>query len=619
MTWRTRILLGLIALGLLALGLAALLALQVAPELLGARRVLSKPVTELSTKDLGDARDHLVKAQDALDGPAATALRFLPVARQNVDALGRVTEAMADVVDAGLTLKAKTDDFEDEPLFSGGSIDIEVLDSLAESLEVQAQSLTDLEDITPGWTQRLAVAAVVGDIRVHPRAGCTPRNGVRNGVLAMDLVEPMLGGNGDRTYLVVLLNNAELRGAGGLPSGAGVLKASQGRITLGEFHQAKVLRGGLPYEKVDAPADFVRRWGQYGADTTLWVNSTMSPDTTDVAEVVSAIAAKRTGETFDGVVFADPTGLASLVAPNAEIGAPGGLSVRGKDLGEYVMSGAYDDLGDAQRVRKETLVDLGRSTFGQAVDEGYSSVKKLGRVGDALRGGHLRVVSFDATEQQTLDRLDVSGRLVAPRSDALLVTAQNTGADKLDYWTRRSIGHHCSIQEALASCSSSVTLTNEAPAGLTRYVANEPYGLLRNYLEVYVPATADLTDVRRDGKPVPITRENQSGYTSVGASVEVPRGKSTELTVRYELALESPYSFELFPQPLAHDAQVEVGFEVPEGWVVRGPEGKSAGEEFEYEGELAETLRFTAGPESRSGLAGAWTSFRNFWSEPIGS
>ncbi|HWL49999.1 MAG TPA: DUF4012 domain-containing protein [Acidimicrobiia bacterium] len=618
MTWRTRIFLGLIALGLLALGLAALLALQVAPELLGARRVLSKPVTELSTKDLGDARDHLVKAQDALDGPAGTALRFLPVARQNVDALGRVTEAMADVVEAGLTLKAKTDDFGDEPLFSGGAIDAEVLDSLAQSLEVQAQSLTDLEESLKNGRNGWLLPPLWGTFestleRVAPLA-----NGVRNGVLAMDLVEPMLGVNGDRTYLVVLLNNAELRGAGGLPSGAGVLNASQGRITLGEFLQAKDLRGGLPYEKVDAPADFVRRWGQYGADTTLWVNSTMSPDTTDVAEVVSVLAAKRMGGSFDGVVFADPTGLASLVAPNAEMGAPGGVSVKGKDLGDYVMSDAYDDLAEAQRVRKETLVDLGRSTFGQAVDEGYSSVEKLGRVGDALRGGHLRVVSFDADEQRTLDRLDVSGRLVAPSSDALLVTAQNTGADKLDYWTRRSIGHHCSIQDELASCSTSVTLENEAPDGLTSYVANEPYGLLRNYLEVYVPATADLTDVRRDGKPVPITRENQSGYTSVGASVEVPRGESTKLTVRYELALESPYSFELFPQPLAHDAEVEVGFEVPEGWVVRGPEGKSTGAEFEYEGELAETLRFTAGPESRSGLAGAWASFTSFWSEPIG-
>ena len=619
MTWRTRIFFGLIALGLLALGLAALLAIQVAPELLGARKVLSKPVTDLSTKDLGEARDHLVNAQDALDGPAATALRFLPVARQNIDALGRVTESMADVVEAGLTLKARTDDFVDEPLFSGGAIDIEVLDSLAESLEVQAQSLTDLEaslqDGRNGWLLPPLWGTFESTLeRVTPLA-----SGVRNGVLAMDLVEPMLGGNGDRTYLVVLLNNAELRGAGGLPSGAGVLKASQGRITLGEFYPAKELRGGFPYEKVEAPADFVRRWGQYGADTTLWVNSTMSPDTTDVAEVVSAIATKRTGESFDGVVFADPTGLASLVAPNAQIDAPGGLSVRGEDLGEYVMSDAYDDLGASQRVRKETLVDLGRSTFGRAVDEGYSSVKKLGRVGDALRGGHLRVVSFDATEQRTLDRLDVSGRLVAPGSDALLVTAQNTGADKLDYWTRRSIGHHCSIQDASASCSTSVTLTNEAPRGLTSYVANEPYGLLRNYLEIYVPATASLTDVHRDGKPVPITRETQSGFTSVGASVEVPRGESTELIVRYELPLESPYSFELFPQPLAHDAQVKVSFEVPKGWVIRGPEGKSTGAEFEYEGELAETLRFTAGPESRSGLAGAWESFTNFWSEPIGS
>lgn len=619
MTWRIRILLGLIALGLFALGLSAFLAVQVAPELLGARRVLSKPVTELSNQDLRDAQAHLVQAQDALDGPPATALRLLPVARQNVDALARVSEAMDEVVEAGLTLKSMTDEFEADPLFAGGAIDVDVLGSLDESLEVQAETLSDLEtsliEGRNGWLLPPLWGIFESTLeRVAPLA-----DGARNGTLAMDLVEPMLGGNGDRTYLVVLLNNAELRGAGGLPSGAGILRASEGRVSLGEFHQAKFMRGGLPYEKVDAPAGFVRRWGQYGADTTLWVNSTMSPDATDVAEVVSAIAAKRTGERFDGVIFADPTGLGALVEPNAELSAPGGLSVRGKDLGDYVMSDAYDDLGDAQRVRKETLVDLGRSAFARAVDEGYSSVKKLVRVGDALRGGHLRVVSFQADEQRSLDRLDVSGRLTAPAGDASLVTAQNTGADKLDYWARRSIDHRCSIEDARALCSTGVRLTNDAPGGLTRYVANEPYGLLRNYLEVYVPAAAKVTDVRREDDPVPITVEDQSGYTSVGVSVEVPRGKSTELTVRYELALESPYSFVLTPQPLAQDAQVRVGFEVPEGWVVRGPEGKSAGSEFEYRGELAETLRFTAGPETRPGLTGAWTSFSRFWSEPVGS
>jgi hypothetical protein len=125
--------------------------------------------------------------------------------------------------------------------------------------------------------------------------------------------------------------------------------------------------------------------------------------------------------------------------------------------------------------------------------------------------------------------------------------------------------------------------------------------------------------VRRDDESVPVTRENQSGYTSVGVSVEVPRGEKTVLNVRYELALESPYAFELVPQPLAHEAHVRVDLDVPEGWVVRGPEGTSGESEFDYDGALSQTLRFTAGPESRPGLAGAWTSFTRFWSQPVGS
>jgi Protein of unknown function (DUF4012) len=617
--WRTRILLGLIALGLAAVGLGAFLTLQVAPELIGARRVLSKPVTDLSAADLDDAAEHLENAQSALDGAAAGFLRLLPVARQNVDALARVNEALAEVVAAGQTLREQADDLEGDPLFAGGSVDLAVLGSLDESLEVQSETLTALEtsliDSRNGWLLPPLWGVFDSTLeRVAPLA-----DGVRNGTLAMELVEPMLGAGEQRTYLVVLMNNAELRGAGGLPSGAGILRASNGRVDLGRFHRAKFLRGGLPYEKVEAPADFERRWGRYGADTTLWVNSTMSPDTTEVAEVVANVAALRTGETFDGVIFADPTGLAAMVPPNEELTARGGLSVRAKDLGTYVMSTAYEELSEAQRERKEALVDIGRSAFAAAVDEGYSSVKKLARVGDALRGGHLRVVSLHPDEQQVLDQLDAGGRLAPPEGDALLVTAQNTGADKLDYWSRRTIDHQCSIEEARALCTTNVTLANETPRGLTRYVANRPYGLLRNHLEVYVPAAARITHVHQDDEPARVHREDLAGYTSLGVAVEVPRGDKTVLTVGYELALESPYSLSIRPQPLAHDARVRVGLDVPEGWIVRGPEGKDTGGDFEYRGELNGTLEFTAGSESRPGLGGAWTSFSRFLSEPLGS
>ncbi|MGH2749786.1 MAG: DUF4012 domain-containing protein [Actinomycetota bacterium] len=616
MKLRTRILLCLGALGFVALGLSAFLALEVAPELLGARRVLGGSVTELSTEDLLTARAHLENAQGALDSGAASALRLLPVARQNVDAFARVSDSLTEVVDAGLMMRARTDEFEGDPLFAGGSVDMDALSSLDESLSLQARALGGLEqslrDGRNGWLLPPLWGIFDSSLRrVEPLAAAA-----RNGGLAVDLAEPLLGVPEPRTYLVVLLNNAELRGAGGLPSGAGILTASDGRIELGDFHRAKFMRGGAPYEKVPAPADLTRRWGRYAADTTMWVNSTMSPDSTEVAPVVAAIARKRTGHRFDGVVFADPTGLTALVSPNAELNAPGGLAVRGRDLGSYVMSDAYEELGDVPRERKETLVDLGRSAFAAAVERGYSSVRQLDRIGHALRGGHLRLVSFDPEEQRSLDRLDVGGRLSAPAGDGVLVTAQNTGADKLDYWARRSIDHRCSIEDTMAACATTVTLANAAPRGLSRYVANEPYGLLQNYLEVYVPARAEITGVRRDAQPAEIRRENHSGYTSVGVAVELPRSKRTILTVTYELPIEGRYSLALIPQPLAHDAHLSVRLDAPEGWVVRGP-GGDAVEPSGYRGALSGTARFSASPEARPGLSGAWTRIGSFLNEPL--
>ena len=80
--------------------LSAYLAIQVAPEILGARRVLSGPVDQLSSDELDRARDHLAAASESLESGAADALRLLPLARQNVDALARVTDARTALGDA---------------------------------------------------------------------------------------------------------------------------------------------------------------------------------------------------------------------------------------------------------------------------------------------------------------------------------------------------------------------------------------------------------------------------------------------------------------------------------------------------------------------------------------
>jgi hypothetical protein len=163
-----------------------------------------------------------------------------------------------------------------------------------------------------------------------------------------------------------------------------------------------------------------------------------------------------------------------------------------------------------------------------------------------------------------------------------------------------------------------VTIANEAPAGLPEFVTQyTPYGLFKNYVEVYVPAGARLTGVEVDGEPAGAFTEREDGYTAVGVYVEIPRGERTVVSVGYELALEDDaYSLEVIPQPLAHDAHLDVAVGLPTGWTAEG-DGDVEGGVLRYSGDLDSRMEWRAAPRDAGGITGLWDALVSFWSEPL--
>lgn len=619
MSFRKKILLGLAGFLLVIGGLSAYVVIAAGGELFLARAALSGSLADLSPQEIQDVRKHLVDADKVLDGFAASVLQFVPVVRQNLGAIEDVTESTIPVVDRGLELKQTVDELEKRNLIHEGRVDLDVVADLEAALEKQAMALgrvrATVAEGRSGWL--LPPVWTIFDDTLDRIEGL--HDSARAGLEATRLAGPLLGSEGRRTYLVVLLNNAELRGAGGIPSGAGTLTVDNGRLELGAFFHTFTLRGSRPFEKVDSAPDFERRFGQYKADTTMWVNTTFSPDVPDVAEVAANLFEVAKGVRTDGAIMIDPRGIASLLPPDTPLELTrADISISAGDLPTYVMSDAYAELG-GQGERREILLELGAVAFARVLEGGVGGLDGLQSAGSAVAGGHLRFVSFAPSEAAKLERLDVSGALSPPSSDGLLVTVQNIGADKLDYWARRTIEHVCEIDESSALCSTSVRLTNETPAGLTTYVANKPYGLLRSLLEIYVPAGAEVLAAEQDGETADVLLERQDGYTSLGFLLRVPQGEATTVSVSYSLPLsEEGYSVVATPQPLAFDADLSIMLSVPDDWTVRGV-GDAGEVEPAYEGPFADTLRVRAQPSGRTGISSAWQALTTFWNEPLGS
>jgi Protein of unknown function (DUF4012) len=618
---KRRVLIAAFALISLLAILVAFVATSIDADLDRVRDRLDKAsVSDLDEADVEEIRADVDSVLDRIHSIPGRIVGLLPVLSSNLDAVEDVADSLVPVLASGLDLRAAAEDLEDGGVLENGRIQIDAIEALKEPLEHEIAALEELEtaaqegrsgwNLPNVWDSLSALSVRIGDIRDDAEA--------LNSLL--DQMDGLLGAKGKRTYLVMLLNNSELRGGGGVMTGVGTISVDNGELDLGKFESVHDVRGEKIVE-VKAPATYERRYAKYLANTSLFVNTAYSPDIPDDALVASRAYEKVTGTSTDGAIVADPRGIAALLPDNAEIPVPNSERVLSKDeIPGFTYSGAYESF-DSQDDRRAALIGVGEAAFEVAIDEGLRGREVLLDAGRAVAAGHLRVVSFDDEEEEALTAVGASGDLPTPESDGLLVVAQNRGdptgqGNKLDYWIERDVGHQCKVTAEKASCVTATTLTNEADKGLTRYAAGRPYAVLRTYLETYVPAGATVTGFEIDDESAPYITEAHEGWTSVASDVEISRTESATIEVAYDIALNDSYALTAAPQPLARDAAVDIALRLPKDWIIRGP-GRREDEIFRYKGPMDEQLSISAEPDERSGLPALWQTLVRFWREPL--
>jgi Protein of unknown function (DUF4012) len=595
-------------------------------ELNAARAILRTPLSELSTDDVVEARRHLDAAKGILAGPPAKVLRLIPVARQNIRAVDALVDAGLPAMEDALALTELREVIGAQALVRDGRIRLDVLNQLNEPLQQQLESLKTLESELVSHRSGWLLPPLWDAVDDFARRTGELRSSLEKAADAIDAAPTLLGSEGRRSYLVMLVNNAELRAAGGILSGLGTITATNGRLALGRFSYYADL-AEKPPGRVPAPADFERRFSRYRANTTTVVNATASPDIPEVAAVAAAIFEKVRGERVDGVLMIDPRGISSLMPNDSQTSvAQGDLDLTSDNLADFIYSDSYDVLGGGDPGRRSAILTAGRAAFKTILAGGASGSEVLESAGEALAGGHIRFVSFNETEDDILSRLEVTGNLVSESVDNVLITVQNLGADKLDYWMRRHLEHKCRILEATsARCETVLVLSNQTPQGLNDYVTqidnrikrSYGYGVYLGYLELYVPDAAELTGVTLNGRAETFFPESEDGRKSLGMYFATPRGEETTIRVSYQLPLpDAGYTLEITPQPLTFDASVEVEVEGPPEWALSGPGSQNNGR-ITFAGELDRALRFESRPDGRTGLAAAWRAFVQFWTQPV--
>ncbi|MDQ1684889.1 MAG: hypothetical protein QOC82_1626 [Frankiaceae bacterium] len=567
---RKALLLAFVVFAVVVLTWTVIAALKAASELRAVRadvhRLTTGPAPDRTTLERALTRD-LHRAESArswTSGVGPTVFGWVPILGRNVTSERAVANASVQALKAGLTLSHVT-----RGLSTGhGGVDLDRVRAAADALDATAgalrPALRELRQQPVGWT----LPPVGTGVRQARDQLLELGPEVTRAAAGLHALVGVLGGSGQRTVTVVLMNNAELRGAGGLPSAYATGTIDNGALTLTPFEDVNtVAQPPGKAKRVSAPAPYHEAYGPFLADTTLWKNTTMAADDPQTAQVLAAVSAVSLHKQPDVVVLCDVPAAAGVISATGPI-TISGEQVTGDELTRRLLVDAYGDgslAEDKQMARRKALDSAATEAFKRIKQDATATPALLKALVRAVDGRHLAVWSARPEEQAGLVTAGIAGTAQATGTDVAMAVANNLGdspstGNKLDYYVHRSVSVDVRLHATVAYVTQTLTLRNAAPTGIGPYVAGVKHpGDLNELVSMQVASSATLTSFTRDGVDAPVGRTIADGALRLTTELSLARGASTTYRVTYRLPVHGhEYRLALLPQPLAAPATLHL-------------------------------------------------------------
>ncbi|MEX0799600.1 MAG: DUF4012 domain-containing protein [Dehalococcoidia bacterium] len=459
-----------------------------------------------------------------------------------------------------------------------GESALAVLDALAPQIDTAERSLSEMREsraaIGSAWLlPPLSGLAGQLDARIEDIGRSLER--ARDG---RTVAAELLAAEGERSYLLLALDNTELSGGGGLVGVYGEVTLDRGHVVSREFGTPADLterwqeRSGSEYVEPPAPLKrYLLRDHTWSLGVAAW-----SPHFPETARRALDFHERSGAPPVDGVIAIDYTALEAL------------LDV----LGPTEVEG-YDVVVDGDGVVEEVLARITTeqrpgdrpNAFGVAVAAAVVDAA-LTADGDLLRplaetlqrlaeARHLFVYSRDGAVEDAVEGLGWAGELKDPPGDYLMAVNASVHSTKLNLALEERMELSVRLRPD-GSAVSTLTLryengldgwaTGRDPEMVSQLMLGGFYGA---YLRLLAPPGARLLDVRLDGESVGAEEVgSESGKASVGRYVPLPRGARATLQFVYEapvVAEDGEYRLYVQKQPGSGDTPLAVRLQLPPG------------------------------------------------------
>ena len=482
---------------------------------------------------------HAATAHDLTSDPVWRAFEFIPWLGANFTAMREVAEVAdsiaADAVTPVLEIAGDIDlaSFG----FTGSSIDLAPLAEVEAPLAAASVTFSAAETKAQHIDADAALPPLADAVREMRDVVTEAATVVGTLHGASVLLPPMLGGDGPRTYVVAMQNNAELRSDGGIVGSLALLRADNGKISIVQQASASdfpALADPLPLSE-STVALFEEGPGRYVQ------NITSIPDFTEAGAMLALRWEMQFGQKVDGVIAIDAVVAAHLLDATGDI-TFGPFTASSDTIVSILLSEVYATFPDP--VQQDAVFALAANELFAAALSSGEPQKLIGAFATSADERRIRIWSAYPEEEDLLAASTLGGALPVdgPRGPYVGALFNDAIGAKMDYYTDASISTAVGVCRGEPTTQVRVSWTNGAPADaeqtLPPYVTgNGVFGVnagsVRTMIAIYGPEGAEVRSIDRDGGEEGVQTAMLGTRSAVQHTVLLAPGESTTITISF--------------------------------------------------------------------------------------
>lgn len=496
-------------------------------------------------------------ARSAVNDPLYSAATTLPWLGPNLSAINDIATSVDDLaVRVVPPLMAVSENLDPSTLASptGGISLLPVIEAAPDLQTADAELATVISRLDQIPRGKL-LSPIATAVKKLDRKLVQAKELTTSGVRVAGLMSSMLGGDGDRRYLLVFQNLAEQRATGGIFGSYAAVTVKDGVLTIGAQDASSRSLG--PFDPPIADLSPTMRALYSDRMVTYPTSVNFTPDFPTAASLFAKMYQKQSGQSVDGVVALDPVVLGYLLKATDPIPVGEGLVLSPKTAAKVLLSQVYEKFSeDADQKARDLFLALAtKSAFDSLLRTDEPQVL-LDGVQRGIAERRVLVWSAHEDEQTQLAATALAGLITpadAPEPSLGVFLNDATGA-KLGYYLSGGVAvtaGECR-PNGLRDLTLKVDLAYDAPAkGLPSYVlggssAADPYTLLTNVF-VLAPVQGQVISAEMGGKPVPLVAGYDHGRAMGKLTVRLLPGKTAKLTVVVSTGLATNSGIMLTP------------------------------------------------------------------------